>query len=116
MQDTLNALITKATTDLAALAVRPDFEAAKARLVSFRDEDGRFRQRLFAADGTELLLSEAFDDPKLLNQVSRGLAGADLPMFPVDAQGYVVLGSSEHCWARVPADQLANVRAALRQI
>ncbi|MER1939756.1 MULTISPECIES: tryptophan--tRNA ligase [unclassified Castellaniella] len=91
-------------------------KAAKARLVSFRDEDGRFRQRLFAADGTELLLSEAFDDPKLLNQVSRGLAGADLPMFPVDAQGYVVLGSSEHCWARVPADQLANVRAALRQI
>jgi phenylalanyl-tRNA synthetase alpha chain len=33
MQSTLTALVTKAQTDLAALTARPDFEAAKARLV-----------------------------------------------------------------------------------
>ena len=35
-----------------------------ARFVSFRDSEGRFRFRLIAGDGRELLLSEAFDDPK----------------------------------------------------
>lgn len=35
-----------------------------ARVVSFRDEDGKFRFRLIAGDGTELLLSEAFDEPR----------------------------------------------------
>jgi phenylalanyl-tRNA synthetase alpha chain len=33
MQDTLTALVAKAQTDLAALTTRPEFEAAKARLV-----------------------------------------------------------------------------------
>jgi tryptophanyl-tRNA synthetase len=34
------------------------------RFASFRDAEGRFRFRLFAADGDELLLSMPFDDPK----------------------------------------------------
>ncbi|MGB5853098.1 MAG: tryptophan--tRNA ligase [Rhodanobacter sp.] len=43
--------------------------AAKApprmpRLASFRDDDGRFRFRLFSAEGEELLLSVPFADPK----------------------------------------------------
>src|SRR6185369_6324505 len=33
MQETLTALVAKAQTDLAALKTRPEFEAAKARLV-----------------------------------------------------------------------------------
>lgn len=35
-----------------------------ARFVSFRDGDGQFRFRLISAEGTELLLSEGFVDPK----------------------------------------------------
>src|ERR1700709_489248 len=33
MQEILTSLVTKATTDLAAIKSRPDFESAKARLV-----------------------------------------------------------------------------------
>lgn len=38
--------------------------AKRARFLSFRDEAGQFRFRLLSADGKELLLSEAFADPK----------------------------------------------------
>ncbi|HEX2519805.1 MAG TPA: tryptophan--tRNA ligase, partial [Castellaniella sp.] len=51
---------------------------ARARLASFRDETGAFRQRLFSADGHELLLSEPFTDPKRLNQLSHAVAQMDL--------------------------------------
>ncbi|NYT24959.1 tryptophan--tRNA ligase [Alcaligenaceae bacterium] len=44
-----------------------------ARFVSFRDEDGRFRFRLIGGDGAELLLSEAFDDPKAAGTVIKAL-------------------------------------------
>ncbi len=38
MQDTLNALVAKATAELAAVSARPEFEAAKARLVGSNGE------------------------------------------------------------------------------
>jgi tryptophanyl-tRNA synthetase len=47
--------------------VKGDSSSAKAkppRFASFRDTDGSFRFRLFAADGEELLLSRRFVDPK----------------------------------------------------
>ncbi|NLC37525.1 MAG: tryptophan--tRNA ligase [Alcaligenaceae bacterium] len=44
-----------------------------ARFVSFRDEDGSFRFRLIGPDGTELLLSEPFDDPKAAGVVIKAL-------------------------------------------
>ncbi|MCX7514577.1 tryptophan--tRNA ligase [Frateuria sp. STR12] len=43
------------------------------RLASFRDEDGRFRFRLFAGDGEELLLSRAFEDPKAAGAAQKRL-------------------------------------------
>ncbi|WP_298015204.1 tryptophan--tRNA ligase [uncultured Castellaniella sp.] len=88
-------------------------KAAKARLVSFRDEDGRFRQRLFAADGTELLLTEPFADPKLLNQLGRSVAQTDLSALRADADGLVSLEADGQCWARCPADLVARVQQAL---
>ncbi|WP_323017209.1 tryptophan--tRNA ligase [Castellaniella sp.] len=91
-------------------------KADKARLASFRDENGFFRQRLFAADGVELLLSEPFEDPKLLNQLGRQLAQADLSVMPIDAQGLVSLESDGRCWARCPAAQLEQIRQALAQL
>ncbi|WP_322999644.1 tryptophan--tRNA ligase [Castellaniella sp.] len=91
-------------------------KGSKARLVSFRDEDGRFRQRLFAADGAELLLSEPFADPKLLNRLSRQLAQADLSGVQADAQGLISLEADGQCWARCPVAALEQVRQALAQI
>ncbi|MDY0309505.1 MAG: tryptophan--tRNA ligase [Castellaniella sp.] len=90
--------------------------AGRARMVSFRDEDGRFRQRLFAADGTELLLSEPFGDPKVLNALGRSFAARDLSDLVPGSDGHVELAADGLCWARVPADRLDAVREALAQV
>jgi tryptophanyl-tRNA synthetase len=90
--------------------------AGRARVVSFRGDDGRFRQRLFGADGAELLLSEPFDDPKALNRLGRSFAGRDLSGLAADGGGLVSLEDAGLCWARVPADRLAAVQEALAQI
>ncbi|GGL95615.1 tryptophan--tRNA ligase [Pseudomonas asuensis] len=47
--------------------------AKRARFVSFRESDGSFRFRLLAADGTQLLLSQAFADPKAAGQMTQRL-------------------------------------------
>uniref|UniRef100_UPI003342DB63 tryptophan--tRNA ligase n=1 Tax=Castellaniella defragrans TaxID=75697 RepID=UPI003342DB63 len=91
-------------------------KAARARLVSFRDADGRFRQRLFGADGAELLLTEPFDDPKRLNSLGRSFVGRDLSALAVGADGHISLESDGLCWARVPADRLAAVGDALGRL
>ncbi len=48
----------------------------RARIVSFRDDEG-FRFRLIGADGEELLLSRVFPDPRGAGQASRALVTAD---------------------------------------
>jgi len=48
----------------------------RARIVSFRDAEG-FRFRLLAADGRELLLSNAFADPKRSGEITRALLASD---------------------------------------
>ncbi len=88
----------------------------RARIVSFRDEDGLFRQRLFGADGAELLLSEPFGDPKVLNGLGRSFAGRDLSGLPAGDDGLVSLEADGLCWARVPADRLEAVRDALAAV
>ena len=53
-------------------------KAAKGpRFVSFRDEDGRFRFRLLAADGEQLLLSRSFADGKAAGQVTKQLQSGE---------------------------------------
>ncbi len=91
-------------------------KSTRARLVSFKDEDGLFRQRLLGGAGQQLLLSEGFGDPKVLNSLGRSFATIDLSRLPVDAQGYVALQADGLCWARVPQDQLAAVAAALASL
>ncbi|MDF4002901.1 tryptophan--tRNA ligase [Luteibacter sp. PPL552] len=49
-------------------------KAKPPRFASFRDDDGRFRFRLFAADGEELLLSEPFADPKAAGALRQRLS------------------------------------------
>jgi tryptophanyl-tRNA synthetase len=48
----------------------------RARIVSFRDAEG-FRFRLLSAEGDELLLSNAFADPKRTGEITRALLAAD---------------------------------------
>lgn len=91
-------------------------KSVRARLASFRDESGAFRQRLFAADGRELLLSEPFADPKQLNRLSRAVAGMDLTGLEPDAQGRVSLAVDGHRWAYCSVEDLDQVRQALAQI
>lgn len=47
---------------------------AKARFVSFRDADGKFRFRLTSAEGESLLVSQAFADPRESGRVQKALA------------------------------------------
>ena len=49
-------------------------DAAKPKFVSFRDEDGRFRFRLAAANGESLLVSTPFEDPRESGQLQKALA------------------------------------------
>jgi tryptophanyl-tRNA synthetase len=64
----------------------------RARIVSFRDGEG-FRFRLVGADGEELLLSRAFDEPRGAGQASRALAAEDAGMrlVPVDASRFAFM-------------------------
>ncbi|HET9834921.1 MAG TPA: tryptophan--tRNA ligase [Rhodanobacteraceae bacterium] len=48
----------------------------RARIVSFRDAEG-FRFRLLSAEGSELLLSNAFDNPKRAGEITRALLAPD---------------------------------------
>jgi tryptophanyl-tRNA synthetase len=48
----------------------------RARIVSFRDAEG-FRFRLLSADGKELLLSNAFDNPQRTGEITRALLAPD---------------------------------------
>ncbi|MYN13763.1 tryptophan--tRNA ligase [Pusillimonas sp. TS35] len=99
-----------------AVAAAPTVGAKKgklARFVSFRDEDGKFRFRLIAGDGQELLLSEAFDEPK-----AAGVAMAALKREPFDAlaaevQGGVAITVQGNVVAHVEATALPLVREAI---
>ena len=55
----------------------------RARIASFRDAQG-FRFRLFAADGEELLLSCAFDDPKEVGDAIRALQSTESSAFGLE--------------------------------
>ena len=93
----------------------------RARIVSFRDQDG-FRFRLLGADGEELLLSRAFADPRGAGRASGALsaANADQALTTIEAsrfafmQGDVPLASSAEFTGPAARDAaLERARAAL---
>jgi tryptophanyl-tRNA synthetase len=98
---------------------------SKPRFASFRDDDGRFRFRLFAADGEELLLSEPFADPKaagLLQKRLRTLGGAAAEL-AADGQGArlhldgeVVAATPSYADAATRDAALQRLRATLDQL
>jgi tryptophanyl-tRNA synthetase len=95
----------------------------RARIVSFRDDEG-FRFRLLGADGEELLLSRAFAEPKAAGQASRALTAdvADASLAPNDkgfafhANGTVLATSIDYPDASQRDAALERARAALASL
>jgi len=89
-----------------------------ARFASFREADGSFRFRFFAADGEELLLSRPFSDPKAIGSLTQRLTaqGVDALELRADAEGRFTLWLDNECVADSPsyADEAALEAAMLR--
>ena len=76
-----------------------------ARFASFREADGNFRFRFFAADGEELLLSRPFSDPKAIGVCSQRLIteGADALELRADDDDRFTLWLDGECLAESPS-------------
>ncbi|KZC37651.1 MULTISPECIES: tryptophan--tRNA ligase [Rhodanobacter] len=102
--------------------------AAKAdrapRFASFRDHDGRFRFRLFSADGEELLLSKPFADPKAAGALQKRLkslgAAAVLQVqaqgMSLELDGEAVASTPDYRDEQARDEALAQLRATLDQL
>jgi len=95
------------------------------RFASFRDADGRFRFRLFSAEGDELLLSVGFADPKAAGAVQQRLktAGHDVTVTPTPTLGLALevdgerVGGTPDFLDTASRDQaLAALRSALGEL
>src|SRR5690606_2040957 len=85
----------------------------RARIVSFRDDAGQFRFRLLAASGQELLLSDAFQDPKAAGAAMKALQSSPTVAVPDQAAGVAQLSIEGAVVSRFDADILASVNEAL---
>ncbi|NYT63041.1 tryptophan--tRNA ligase [Alcaligenaceae bacterium] len=85
----------------------------QARFVSFRDESGKFRFRLLAADGVELLLSEAFDNPKAIGGVTQAMQQTSFDGLCTKVDGMVHVHVDGVLVARLEPSQIESVTLAL---
>ncbi len=85
----------------------------RARFVSFRDEDGKFRFRLLGADGHELLLSEPFDNPKATGALTRVLQETPLATLLRDESGTMLVDIDGTVALRFPSTKLESVTQAI---
>lgn len=90
--------------------------AGTSRFVSFRDDSGAFRFRLLDTDGTELLLSEPFEDPKQAGVAIRSLQQGLLEDWITTDTDTVSLRIDGQLICQFPVDQLAAVQAAIRMV
>lgn len=87
-----------------------------ARFASFKD-GSQFRFRLFDGDGSELFLSEAFDDPKAAGAVMKALqAPGALAAFAREAGGEIAVVVDGREVARFGVELRARVEAALQSM
>jgi tryptophanyl-tRNA synthetase len=95
------------------------------RFASFRDADGKFRFRLFSAEGEQLLLSIAFDDPKAAGALQKrigslGATGAVLRMkergMTLDVDGEAVAETPDYADEPARDDALRRLREALGEL
>ena len=106
-----------ATSPRVATAIGDKKQAVKkARFVSFRDEDGKFRFRLLGADGQELVLSEPFDNPKATGAVTKALQQAPLASLIREESGTVLVDIEGTLALRFPSAQLESVTQAIEDL
>lgn len=103
------------TTALAGAGKKDKARNRSARFVSFREGE-KFHFRLLSADGEELLLSKAFDNPK-----EAGLAMAALKQQGPQALGRCQQGVWELAWqgqviGRLSEEQMKSVVGAIQQL
>ncbi len=112
------------TAPVARAKAAPKHERSP-RFASFRDDDGRFRFRLFSADGEELLLSRPFADPKAAGALQKRLRslGAAAAVLQLQAQGMsleldgeAVASTPDYRDEQARDEALAQLRAALDQL
>lgn len=113
-------------TTIAVSQVKAKPKAGKTpRFASFRDAEGRFRFRLFGADGDELLLSMAFDDPKTAGALQKqiknlGATAAVMQMadtgMHLEIGGKAVASTPDYGDDQSRDQALAKLREALDQL
>jgi tryptophanyl-tRNA synthetase len=105
-------------SEAASVAPVKKKDGKTARFASFRESDGSFRFRFFAADGEELLLSRPFRDPKAIGVVSQRLIaqGVDALELRADENDQFTLWLDGECIADSPgyANEEALEAAMLR--
>src|SRR5699024_5785245 len=97
-----------------------DAEAPKSkashRFVSFRDDDGTFRFRLYDADDEELFLSEPFMDPKRAGYVMRSLQQGLREEWVVEDDDTATIVFEEIVVCRLPRERIAAVQQCLQPV
>lgn len=88
----------------------------QARIVSFRDESGKFRFRLLGADSQELLLSEPFDNPKAIGALTKTMQQAPFSSLATEENGAVRIVVDGTLVASFPAEQIESVRLAIESL
>lgn len=88
----------------------------RARFVSFRDEAGQFRFRLLASDGQELLLSEAFDNPKAAGQAIKHLQTTPLEDLAIETDGQVTVRIQGTVVSRFISARLLPIKQAIAEL
>jgi len=95
------------------------------RFASFRDGGGKFRFRLFSADGEELLLSMPFADPKAAGALQKqirqlGATAAVMQLQPhglsLELGGEIVASMPEYTDVALRDEALLRLRTALDQL
>ncbi|RTZ44494.1 tryptophan--tRNA ligase [Candidimonas sp. SYP-B2681] len=97
-------------------AAEPKAAGKRARFVSFRDEAGKFRFRLLSAEGAELLLSEAFDNPKEIGAVTKALQDPPFTSLVTEENGMVLVSVSGATVARFPSSRFACIQDAIGEL
>jgi tryptophanyl-tRNA synthetase len=95
----------------------------RARFVSFREKNGSFHFRLLAADGTQLLLSKAFADPKAAGQMTQRLqVETTLELRPIEQrfgvwlEGELIAESPDFASADEQHKAMSSLRDALAEL
>lgn len=105
------------SASLASAGTAPTKSSAKsAKFVSFRDTDGQFRFRLLDAEGTQLLTSEPYTDPKAAGAATKAIKQTPIEQLSTTVNGQVVLSVGNIVACRFDTDLLPAVSAALAQL